>query len=155
MCSGGECRPSPADHKWRPIILILNLPERSSTGIYNMHRAFNTEHTSSGHGTILANNLRHNLPARGQGTLKCNFDHFLTWHAGGMKSLEVEGNTVADCLSNLADQLPVLEDLVFDNERKLSRYVSLLLNGKNDYPDLLGEKVKNGDVLNIFYTVPS
>lgn len=43
----------------------------------------------------------------------------------------VPGSTVYDALNNLIQSYPVLEKKIFDNRRRLSRYINIFINGHN------------------------
>jgi molybdopterin converting factor small subunit len=63
--------------------------------------------------------------------------------------VNVDGNTVGECLGHLVKQFPGIEKGIFDKQGQLLNYVYLFINGKASYPTDLAMPVKDGDELAI------
>ena len=63
----------------------------------------------------------------------------------GLDIIEVEGNTVGDCLGNLVKRFPYIEREVFDKKGKLLNVVEIYINQESAYPDELAKPVSDGD----------
>ena len=62
-----------------------------------------------------------------------------------MDIVEVEGNTVGNCLDNLVRQFPGMGKALFDKKGKLVNVIEIYINSKSAYPDELAKQVKDGD----------
>jgi molybdopterin converting factor small subunit len=67
--------------------------------------------------------------------------------ADGQTMVEVEGETVGQCLEQLAIRFPKLKKKLFEKNGALSRILEVYLNGESTYPGDLDTKVKDGDEL--------
>ncbi|MDP2931368.1 MAG: MoaD family protein [Chloroflexota bacterium] len=63
--------------------------------------------------------------------------------------IEVDGETVGECLSRLVALFPQLKARLFDRKGTLFTYLNIYVNGENAYPDELGQPVKDGDQIHI------
>jgi len=70
-------------------------------------------------------------------------------HTNGLKTLEVEGNTVAEALKNFVTQYPGMKKELFDKNGKLLHYIEIYLNKVSAYPGELEKPLKDGDELQI------
>jgi molybdopterin converting factor small subunit len=70
-------------------------------------------------------------------------------HTGGKEIVEVNGNTVGECLKDLVSQYPAIEKEIFDNKGKLLSVLEIYLNGASAYPDELKKAVKDGDEIHL------
>ncbi len=70
-------------------------------------------------------------------------------HTDNKKSIEVEGKTVGEALSDLCKKYPKIEPELFDTKGELSKYIEIYLNSESTYPDELKTIIKNGDILQI------
>jgi molybdopterin converting factor small subunit len=71
----------------------------------------------------------------------------LRQYTGENKSVEVEGNTVLDCLKNLVDRYPGTEKWLFNNSD--APMICLFLNGEIILPKALDTKVSKGDIIDL------
>ena len=69
--------------------------------------------------------------------------------AKGLAVVEVEGNTVRECLNHLIKQFPDMEKRLFQKEGNLLNGVEIYVNLKSAYPDELAMPVKDGDEIHI------
>jgi molybdopterin converting factor small subunit len=71
--------------------------------------------------------------------------------------IEVGGDTVGECLENLAALFPMIGKTIFFQKCELFNFghnkVSIYLNGEDAYPDELGRPVKDGDTIHILYSI--
>ena len=67
----------------------------------------------------------------------------------GLDVVEVEGNTVGNCLEHLVEQFPGIEKELFDKKRNLRNVVEVYLNLESAYPDELAKPVKDGDEIHL------
>jgi MoaD family protein len=63
--------------------------------------------------------------------------------------LEVNGNTVGECISSILKQYPAMEKKMFDKYGKLKGYVEVLVNGQGIGANELAYAVKDGDTMAI------
>jgi len=84
-------------------------------------------------------------------SIKCKLDPVLSYYANNQQSAEVNGNTVGDCLGNLAKQFPNLKTVIFTQDGKLNSYIAVHINGEDAYPDGLSKPVKDDDELSIIF----
>jgi len=69
--------------------------------------------------------------------------------AGGKASVDVEGNTVGECLADLIRQYPGLEDGLFKGPAELKRNVEIYLNLESAYPDELAQPTRDNDDIHL------
>jgi sulfur-carrier protein len=75
-------------------------------------------------------------------------------HAGGRSSVEVEGSSIGEVLSNLVEANPGMKDQVLTADGTLHRFVNVYLNDDDvRYLDSLETKVSNGDTVSILPAV--
>ena len=71
--------------------------------------------------------------------------------------IEEGGDTVGECLENLAALFPMIGKTIFFQKGELFNFghnkVSIYLNGEDAYPDELGRPVKDGDTIHILYSI--
>ena len=67
----------------------------------------------------------------------------------GLDTVEVQGNSVGDCLDDLIRQFPGMARALFDKKGKLLNAVEIYINQKSAYPDELVKPVKEGDDIHI------
>ncbi len=65
------------------------------------------------------------------------------------ETIQVEGRTVGECLSQLVNLFPGIEKGLFDEKGQLLNYVYFLINEKATYPTDLAHPVKDGDELTV------
>jgi len=66
---------------------------------------------------------------------------------GNPDSVEVNGSTVGECLSDLVGQYPGANSLIFNRQRQLSRSLHVYINVESAYKAELTAPVKEGDKL--------
>jgi len=85
--------------------------------------------------------------------IKINIPWFLQRATDGVKTAEVNGDTVGDCLRNLAGLFPPVEPELFDQQGKLSPFIDIHIGGRSVYSEGLARVVKDGDELSILLVV--
>jgi len=63
--------------------------------------------------------------------------------------VQVNGNTVGQCLEQLVAQFPGVESGLFAKDGTLLNYVTVYVNGESAYPEELARSVSDGDELYI------
>ena len=69
--------------------------------------------------------------------------------AGNQDVVEVDGENVGECLSELVWKFPGLSETLFDQHGKLLKHIEIFINGKTAFPRELTAPVKDGDELSI------
>lgn len=85
--------------------------------------------------------------------IKINIPLYLRSFTNNLEAVEVNGNTVGECLNHLVKQLPSIEEALFDKDGKLHHYVDIYVNKESAYPEELAKPVKDGDELRILYVI--
>ena len=67
----------------------------------------------------------------------------------GLEVVEVEGNTVSECLNQLIKQFPGMEKALFAKKDKLLNIVEVYVNHVSAYPNELVKPVKDGDEIHL------
>ncbi len=67
----------------------------------------------------------------------------------GLEIVEVDGNTVGDCLEHLVRQYPGMEGELFDKKGNLLNIIEIYVNMKSAYPEELARPVSDGDKVHI------
>jgi len=66
---------------------------------------------------------------------------------GNPDSVEVNGSTVGECLSDLVGQYPGADNLLFNKQGQLLRNLYVFVNAESSYKTELTTPVKEGDKL--------
>jgi molybdopterin converting factor small subunit len=75
-------------------------------------------------------------------------------YTDGKEIVEVEGQTVGECLKNLVKKYPPLDKEIFKNG-KLNSLIEVYLDGASAYPNELVRPVKDGDRIDLVYMLSS
>ena len=67
----------------------------------------------------------------------------------GVKIVDVCGSIVGECLSDLIKQIPQLEEMLFDMNGKLLKYIDVYINEESAYLEELAKTLDDGDELYI------
>ena len=86
-------------------------------------------------------------------SVKINIHPFLSQHTNNQDVVEVNGNTVGQCLEQLIGQYPELRKWLFEKDGKLNRLVEIYVNAESSYPEELAKPVKDGDELYIIIII--
>ena len=82
-------------------------------------------------------------------SVKINIHASFSRLTNGLTVVEVNGNTVGQCLDELVKRFPQLKKKLFEKNGTLSRIIDIYLNGESTYPEELEAPVKDGDELHI------
>ncbi len=83
--------------------------------------------------------------------VKLHLCQVLSYYADNHSSIEVNGNTVAECLDNLAAQFPDLRKVM--ETVKLGGNISVFMNQEDTDIEDLSKTIKEGDELNLIFHV--
>jgi len=86
-------------------------------------------------------------------SIKVNIHPSLQHITGDRESVEVIGNTVGDCLRNLVAEYPELDEWLFEDKKKLSKYIDIFVNDESAYPEELAKPVKDNDEIYILMQI--
>ena len=86
-------------------------------------------------------------------SVRVNIPQFLHHISGDVKVVEVEGSTVGECLDDLIRQYPRLEESIFQEKNKLRDLLAVYINLESAFPGELEKPVKDGDKLDLMYTL--
>ncbi len=67
----------------------------------------------------------------------------------GLEIVQVQGETVGDCLRHLAKEYPGMGEALFEKKGKLRNHIEIFLNLETTYPQELAMPVKDGDEIHI------
>ncbi|MBW1704469.1 MAG: MoaD/ThiS family protein [Deltaproteobacteria bacterium] len=82
-------------------------------------------------------------------SIKVNIHKTHRQFTNGLDIVEVEGNTVGNCLDKLVRQFPNMEKALFDKKGTLLRVIEIYINSKSAYPNERAKQVKDGDNIHI------
>ncbi|UCD08036.1 MAG: MoaD/ThiS family protein [Dehalococcoidales bacterium] len=71
----------------------------------------------------------------------------------GQEVVEVDGTSVGECFDNLVAEHPGLEEWLFEEKEKLSKYIEIFVNDESAYPEELVKPVKDGDEVYILMQI--
>ena len=78
--------------------------------------------------------------------------HIHTTHrqyTNGLEVVEVNGNTVGDCLNHLVRQFPGMDKALFAKKDKLHNIIEIYVNHATAYPNELVKPVKDGGEIHL------
>ena len=86
-------------------------------------------------------------------TVEFNIPQFWQHLTDNVKVAEVDGGTVGECIEELMNRFPQLEDMLLDKDGKLPRLLNVYINKESAFPEELDKPVHEGDELHIMYTL--
>jgi molybdopterin converting factor small subunit len=86
-------------------------------------------------------------------SVEINIPWFLQSATGGVKTAEVSGRSVGDCLRGLAERFPLIREEIFNQADELSPFIDIHLDGRSVRREGLDRAVKAGDKLAILLVV--
>ena len=86
-------------------------------------------------------------------SIKINIPSYMKSFTNNMKVVEVNGNTVGECLNHLIKQFPGMKKQLFSKNDNLFESIIISVNGESAYPEQLVKPVKEGDELNILLII--
>jgi len=81
--------------------------------------------------------------------IKVHATPLLSQYTNNQRIVEVNGSTVGECLKNLVEQFPSIEEVLFNEHGELLGYLDIYVNEESTYPEELIKSVKDGDELSI------
>jgi molybdopterin converting factor small subunit len=84
-------------------------------------------------------------------SVKVNIHWAHRHYTDDLDTVEVEGNTVGDCIDNLIKKFPGMKKALLDKNGKFISYIEIFVNMKNVYTDELAKPVKDGDEIHLSY----
>lgn len=85
--------------------------------------------------------------------IKFQIPSYLQSATGSMESVEVEGDTIGQCLRQLTMRFPALEEKLFTTRGELHPFIGIYINNEDAYPDELSKPVQDGDEVHILYVI--
>ncbi len=82
-------------------------------------------------------------------SVKINVYYFLPHLTEDQEIVEVDGNTVGECLEKLVKRFPKAKEWLFGKDGNLSKFLDVYVNLEEAYPDELNTPVKDGDEIHI------
>ena len=82
-------------------------------------------------------------------SIKINIHPSLQQYTNGQAVADVNGNTVGQCIDDLAGQFPDVKQGLFRKDGKLLNYIDIFVNLESSYPEELAKPVEDGDELHI------
>jgi len=70
-------------------------------------------------------------------------------YTSGRDTVQVDGDTIGNCLDALIARFPEMKAALFDGKGKLKNQIEIYLNMESAYPDELKKKVTAGDEIYI------
>lgn len=86
-------------------------------------------------------------------SIKIDIPSYLQPYTNNMEVVEVNGNTVGECLDQLVKHFPSIDKMLFSESGKLLNYVGIYVNGEDTFPEELAKPVKDGEKLYILYII--
>ena len=86
-------------------------------------------------------------------SIKINISPLLRQYTNNQQVVEVNGNTVGQCLDHLAKQFPRIKQWLFDKNGKVHSHIDIYVNKESTYPDKLAKPVRDGDELHITFLI--
>ena len=82
-------------------------------------------------------------------SVKINVYYFLPHLTNDQEIVEVNGNTVGECLNQLVSIYPKAKEWLFGKDGNLSNFLNIYVNLEDTHPDELTTVVKDGDEIHI------
>ena len=86
-------------------------------------------------------------------SVKIKVPSYMKSFTNNMEVVEVNGNTVGECLNHLVKQLPGMKKQLFSKDDNLFENIIISVNGESAYPEQLAKPVKDGDKLDIIFLI--
>ena len=69
----------------------------------------------------------------------------------GKGVVETKGNTVGECLANLVQAYPDMQEVLFEKNGKLRNLIEVYVNHESAYPDELKKTTRDGDEIHLTF----
>jgi molybdopterin converting factor small subunit len=80
-------------------------------------------------------------------SIEVDVSSYFTTYTNNQRIIQVNGSTVGECMSDLAEKFPSLKKTLFDKNGQLYHYFDIYVNGESTYPNTQSAPVKDGDKL--------
>ena len=78
---------------------------------------------------------------------------FLQHLMDNVNTINVDGETVGECLEELVRRFPRLEEILYDVEGNLPHLLNVYVNKESAFPEEMARSVREGDTIHIAYTL--
>ena len=78
---------------------------------------------------------------------------FLRHLTDGLKTVEVHGRKVGECLHDFIGRFPLARDFLFHRDGGLLGHIDVYVNGVSSFPEELAKGVKSGDRISILFLI--
>ena len=82
-------------------------------------------------------------------SVKINVYYFLPHLTNDQEIVDVEGNTVGECLDDFVRKFPMSREWLFEDDGQLRKYIDIFINLEETDPDDLTTPVRDGDEIHI------
>jgi molybdopterin converting factor small subunit len=86
-------------------------------------------------------------------SIKVHIHPSLQYITDDRETVEVNGSTVGECFINLVEEYPALDEWLYEEKKKLSKYIDIFVNDESAYPEELLRPVKDGDEIYILMQI--
>ena len=86
-------------------------------------------------------------------SVKVNIHPSLRYITEDREMVEVSGSTVGECFQQLVKEYPGLEEWLYEDSGKLSKYIDIFVNQESAYPEELIKAVEDGDEIYILMQI--
>ena len=86
-------------------------------------------------------------------SIKINLLPFFRQYTNGQEVVEVKGNTVGQCVTDLVKQFPDIKPVLFSDDGKLRRHIDIYVNGESSHPEGLDKPVEPSEEIHIFFII--
>jgi molybdopterin converting factor small subunit len=85
--------------------------------------------------------------------VRINLPIFLQAFADNKETMDVQGQTVGECLAVVMEEHPGVRKMLVDDNGKLHSYVGIYINGQDAFPGEMTRPVKDGDEVHVLYAL--
>jgi molybdopterin converting factor small subunit len=82
-----------------------------------------------------------------------NIPAYLRPYTENKEMVEVNGETIKECLDSLLKKYPSLKKMVFDEDGQLHHYVSIFAANEIVYFDQFDKPIKDGEMIHLLYII--
>ena len=78
---------------------------------------------------------------------------FLKHLTDDLKTVQVQGQTVGECLHDFVERFPLTREFLFNRDGGLLGHIDVYVNGLSSFPEELAKKVQSGDRVSILFLI--
>ena len=86
-------------------------------------------------------------------SIKVHIHPSLQYITDDREVVEVNGSNVGECFKNLVEKYHELDEWLFEEKGKISKYIDIFVNDESAYPEELAKSVKDGDEIYILMQI--